>query len=136
MRKISFTIIAFAITAIGLHGCSKSSGSSMPANCTSYIPAAVTAVSFPGTVQVNTEVTFSISFICMNGCGQFGSLDVTSDGTITNVNVIAKYEGCTCTQDTPTRTAEYKFKPLQAGTYFFKFWEGGTSYRTETLTVQ
>lgn len=105
------------------------------APCLSYIQAPVTNVTGPVTGAVNQPITLSVYFGCFNGCGQFNNFEKTSSGNTTTINVIAKYEGCICTQVAPILQTSYNFQASQAGTYELKFLENDT-YLTHTIVVQ
>ncbi|MBS1752883.1 MAG: hypothetical protein R2765_12490 [Ferruginibacter sp.] len=104
--------------------------------CLSYTQAPVTKVEGPNTGNVNQDINLIVSFGCFNGCGQFGKFEQTSDGDTTTINVIAKYEGCICTQDAPIRQTTYKFKATQPGIYFLKFLQTEKAYLTDTIQIQ
>ncbi|SFB95003.1 hypothetical protein SAMN05421780_10272 [Flexibacter flexilis DSM 6793] len=105
-------------------------------DCTSYRNEAVNEVDGPSTGLVNQELNYTVSFSCYNGCGDFGKFEeaVGANNTRT-ISVVAKYQGCMCTQDVPSRRATYKFKAIQAGTYYLKFQQNGTNYLTKTVTI-
>ena len=102
----------------------------------SYAKAPVTKIEGATTASVNQELNLTISFICFNGCGQFGNVEETISGNTTTIVVNAKYAGCICTQDVPTRTTLYKFKKVQVGTYQLKFLQTENTYLTHTIIVQ
>ncbi len=104
--------------------------------CIIYSQAPVSNVEGPSTAEINQYVPFTVYFGCYNGCGQFGFFsEEFSENTLT-ITVNAKYEGCICTQDAPTRQTIYNFKTSKAGTYFLKFFQTGNSYLVDTLIVQ
>ena len=105
-------------------------------NCLSYTKTPVISILGPNIASVNQEVVLTVSFGCFNGCGQVGNFEETIAGNTSTINVNAKYEGCICTQDTPTRTTSYKFKKSQTGIYELKFLQGENSYLTHTINVQ
>lgn len=104
--------------------------------CLSYEQAFVGHVDGNSIGQINQEINFQVSFGCHNGCGQFGHFEEIVSGNTRTIIVNAKYEGCACTQDAPSRTATYKFKTSQAGTYLLKFQQANNTFLTDTLTVQ
>ena len=128
---IIFTCLVFSILV--LSSCNKTQDDN---KCLSYIKAPVIKVEGPNTGLVNQDINLTVSFGCFNGCGQFENFEQTSNGDTTTINVIAKYEGCLCTQDVPIRQATYKFKVTQTGTYYLKFLQTGKTYLTDTIRVQ
>lgn len=104
--------------------------------CISFAIAPVTNIAGANTAAVNQEISLTVSFTCNNGCGQFGNFEETATGNTATIIVNAKYVGCVCTQDLPTRQIIYKFKRSQAGTYDLKFFQEGSTYLTHTITVQ
>ena len=102
----------------------------------SYAKAPVTKIEGATTASVNQEINLTISFTCFNGCGQFGNVEETISGNTTTIIVNAKYTGCICTQDVPTRTTLYKFKKVQVGTYQLKFLQTENTYLTHTIIVK
>ena len=128
---IIFTCLVFSILV--LSSCNKTQDDN---KCLSYIKAPVIKVEGPNTGLVNQDINLTVSFGCFNGCGQFGNFEQTSNGDTTTINVIAKYEGCLCTQDVPIRQATNKFKVTQTGTYYLKFLQTGKTYLTDTIRVQ
>lgn len=105
-------------------------------NCREYRQSSVRSTNTPATGEVNTDIPINVSFSCINGCGQFDSFEQGRQGNALEIKVIAKYEGCTCTMDVPTRQTIYTFKTGIKGTYFLKFWQKENTYITDTLVIQ
>ncbi|MEO5968238.1 MAG: hypothetical protein ABIP68_03240 [Ferruginibacter sp.] len=127
--KIPAIFILFSITVIG---CTKNKNE----HCISYAFAPVTNVTGNNTALVNQELNLNVSFVCINGCGQFGNFEESNSANNTIIKVNAKYEGCVCTQDVPTRSTVYKFKKSEAGIYELKFWQTDTTFYNYTIIVQ
>jgi hypothetical protein len=104
--------------------------------CISFKKGPVSKVEGPVTAMPNQEIVLTVFFTCFNGCGQFGSLNETTNGNTTTIVVNAKYEGCVCTQDVPTRTTPYKFKKTQQGVYTLKFYQSDSAFINHTIVVQ
>lgn len=113
-------------------GCKKIKDDS---NCLSYSKAPVTKVEGPAIASINQEISLTVSFVCYNGCGQFGNLEENIAGNETTIIINAKYEGCICTDNLPIRQILYKFKKSLAGTYHLKFYKGENAYLTHTIIV-
>lgn len=131
--KFFTNLICFACCIILLTGCAKKQEDE---KCISTDKAPVTKIEGAAIASVNQEIILTVSFTCFNGCGQFGNLEETISGNTTTIIVNAKYTGCICTQDVPTRATIYKFKKAQAGTYELKFLQTENNYLTHTIIVQ
>ena len=132
-RKLFNNLICFICSIILLTSCAKKQEDE---KCISTDKAPVTKIEGATTASANQEVNLTISFTCFNGCGQFGNVEETIAGNTTTIIVNAKYTGCICTQDVPTRTTLYKFKKVQVGTYQLKFLQTENTYLTHTIIVQ
>ena len=130
-RKFLTQSILFICFGIFLFGCKKQNDD----NCSIYTKAPVIEVNGANTALVNQEVDLTASFGVSNGCGQFDKFEEIVSGNTTIIALNAKYEGCFCTDDAPVRTAIYKFKKSQKGTYQLKF-SRGDSYVTHVIIVQ
>lgn len=128
---ISWSCLIIAVFI--LWGCNKNKDEQP---CVSFSKARVIKLEGPITASVNQEIPLTVSFSCNNGCGQFGNFEESTFGNTTTIVLNAKYEGCVCTQDIPTRQTLYTFKRTQTGTYILKFWETESSFLTHTITVQ
>lgn len=71
-----------------------------------------------------------------NGCGQFGSFTENKQGKTITLGVIAKYEGCICTEIAPILNEIYTFKTIEQGTYYLKFLQKDNNYLVDTLVIQ
>jgi hypothetical protein len=129
--KISAVCI---ITTLMAFTCKK--GNDENNKCLSYAKAPVTVVSGATTGSINQDINLTVSFTCINGCGQFSGFEQVRTGNTFEISVTAKYEGCICTQDVPTRQQVYTFRASQRGTYLLNFVQGSNSYITHTITVQ
>lgn len=134
MTSVKFIISTFlTFISVCLLSCDKTQDDN---KCLSYTQAPVTKIEGPNTGNVNQDINLIVSFGCFNGCGQFGKFEQTSKDDTTTINVIAKYEGCICTQDAPIRQTTYKFKATKSGTYFLKFLQTEKAYLTYTIQIQ
>lgn len=126
----------FGLTLIWISLCINCNKKTENENCLSYSKAFVTKIEGVNTAKVNEEVLISVYFSCYNGCGQFGNFEELTLAQNTIVQVNAKYEGCFCTQDVPTRLVVYTFKKSQPGTYTLNFSKSNSSYITHSIIVQ
>ena len=134
MTKAGFIFLSgISLSMLVSLNCTKKENNS---KCLSYEIGPVTNVGGPATGFVNQDIFLLISFGCYNGCGQFGYFEQSFNGNTAIINVIAKYQGCICTQDTPIRQTIYKFRAAQPGTYYLKFLKTTGNYLIDTITIQ
>jgi hypothetical protein len=133
-RYLIFTLSSILVFTIQLSSCSKSKEDD--ALCTSFSIGTVTKVEGPKTATVNQTIALNVYFTCFNGCGNFGNYEQTVSGNTSTIKVMAKYQGCICTQDIPARQSLYNFSAAQAGTYYLKFLQANDLYLIDTITVQ
>ena len=132
-NKYLKTLLILITSITLLIGCKKKIEES---KCLTYLKAPVTKVESATAALVNEEVNLTVSFSCYNGCGGFGNLNEVSTGNSTTIFINARYDGCICTQDVPTRQTIYKFKKSLPGTYELKFMQSGETYITHIIKVQ
>lgn len=134
MNRIFFSLLtSIVLLVVLLSGCKKQQGNE---KCLSYTKAPVTGINGPNTATVNQEINLTVAFTCFNGCGQFGNFEDITTGNTSLITVNAKYEGCICTQDVPTRKFTFKFKRSQPGNYDLKFLQTENTYLSHTVVVQ
>lgn len=124
--KLILTLLLFVIFS-----CSKEPENSCIENRIAY----VTSTNSPSTGNVNENINIEVSFGVNNGCGNFGKFIETQNGNIKTIEVEAKYEGCICTMDAPTRKTNYIFKTQNSGNYILKFKSSSTEFITVNLTI-
>lgn len=73
---------------------------------------------------VGETIYIDVSFVVMNGCGEFGKFVESGNGFTRNIEIEAEYEGSICTQNLPVRQTTYEFTPNSPGEYIFKFRSG------------
>lgn len=104
-------------------------------NCVENRIAYATSINSPSTGTVNENISIEVSFGVNNGCGNFGKFIETQNGNTKTIEVEARYEGCVCTMDAPTRKTNYVFKTQNSGNYVLKFKSGPTEFITANLTI-
>jgi hypothetical protein len=104
-------------------------------SCTTYIHAKVDNISIAPNSQIRQNIPIIISYQCINGCGNFGSIEETNQGKIRSIKLIAKYEGCICTQQFITRQYTYNFVASEVGTYTLVFLQPDGTSITKTITI-
>ena len=127
----SFILIFFVITILIFSNCSKR----QEKICLSHTTAKVTNVSGPNNVLVNQETDLTVEYYLDNGCGKFEGLESTSNDYNIKISLIAKYEGCVCTDILLGGQIVYKFKPLKTGVYYLNFLQPDKTYLSDTITV-
>jgi hypothetical protein len=127
MFKICLSLLAVFM----LNTCNKDKGA-----CESFqkVPAAL--IEGPDAGSVNQVIRVTVSFHVFNGCGQFGRFEETTTGNTKKISIIAKYSGCICTDDIPTRKATYKFTAVNPGVYYLQFNSSDSTYLRDTLTIE
>ena len=109
--------ICFAITVL-LIGCGKKNKNP---DCGKFEQVPVLEVDAPASGRINEDIPVVVNFVVFNGCGQFGRFEESVEKNLININLIAKYSGCICTDDIPGRTTTYHFKTSRPGRYILKF---------------
>jgi len=104
-------------------------------NCLSY------SESYVDTVEAieNADAVgflYKVNFYVGNGCGGFGSFEETVDGNTITIKLIAKYEGCICTQAIEPRDVVYGFNPTTPGIYTLRFQNTEDTFITKTITLE
>ena len=92
-------------------------------------------ISGPDSVAVNEEIKFDLSIGVKNGCGSFGQFLTITDSTSVNIETVAAYRGCVCTQAAMEIDTAYTFTPTSAGVYQFNFKTGDAVFETKEVTV-
>ena len=128
--KTKLTLV-LSILLLWIMSCSKEQDS----NCIENKIAYVTLINSPLTGTVNQNITIEVSFGVNNGCGNFGKFIETQNGNTKTIEVEARYEGCVCTQDAPTRKTNYVFKTQNSANYILKFKSSATEFITANLTI-
>jgi hypothetical protein len=98
----------------------------------------VTSVTGPATGNVNTDVTFTVTYPYTNGCDYIGSFEESKNGNVVNIKAYSKpvAKDAVCTQDVGSRTVEYKFRSATAGTFELRFMKLDGSAVSHTITIQ
>lgn len=128
--KPKFTLILSFLLLV-IFSCSKEPEN----NCIENRIAYVSSINYPSTATVNENISIEVSFGVNNGCGNFGKFIETQNGNTKTIEVEARYEGCVCTLDAPTRKSNYVFKTQNSGNYIFKFKSSSTEFITANLTI-
>jgi hypothetical protein len=116
---------------LAIISCSKEHDNTCIENRIAY----VTSINSPSTGSVNENINIEVSFGVNNGCGNFGKFIETQNGNTKTIEVEARYEGCVCTLDAPTRKTNYVFKTQTSGNYILKFKSSSTEFITVNLAI-
>lgn len=123
----------FSFLIVFLFSCS--SNNDTVDNCLEFKPAGIITVE-PNLTTETVENDFEVLFPVTNGCGEFGSFKETTAGNVTTIEVIAKYEGCICTQDIRLLKSVYNFSQTTPGTYTLKFKMTDDTYTSQTVVIE
>lgn len=100
-------------------------------------PALVTEVKGPATGKVNDELSYEVTFVLDNACGEFEKISEVTIGAVKGLQVIAKYPTGVCTQQVPEpKKTIYKFKSAAKGTFEIKFKKSETEFITHKVVIE
>jgi hypothetical protein len=128
MKKLSYIFILICFL---LNACSESQ---TPNECASFVETGIEGVELIPTVDM-IGATFKVDFGISNGCGKFNKFVETTNGNTIIIKVLAKYEGCICTQDASIKSTNYVFTTAITGTYNLKFQKADGTFFTETVVI-
>lgn len=96
----------------------------------------VTEVKGPATGKVNDELSYEVTFVVDNACGEFDKISEVTLGTVKGLQVEAKYPSAVCTQQVPApKKTTYKFKSAAKGTFDIKFRKSETEFITTKVVI-
>lgn len=99
--------------------------------------ALVTEVKGPATGKVNEELSYDVTFIVDNACGEFSKISEVTIGTEKGLKVEAKYPSEICTQQVPDpKKTIYKFKSATKGTFEIKFKKSDKEFITTKVVIE
>ena len=99
--------------------------------------ALVTEVKGPATGKVNEELSYDVTFIVDNACGEFSKISEVTIGTEKGLQVDAKYPSEICTQQVPDpKKTIYKFKSATKGTFEIKFKKSDKEFITTKVVIE
>lgn len=100
--------------------------------------ALVTEIKGPETGKVNEELSYDVTYIIDNACGQFDKISEVTIGTEKGLQVVAKYPAtgaCTMQVPDPQKTV-YKFKSATKGTFEIKFKKSEREFLTKKVVIE
>lgn len=99
--------------------------------------ALATEVKGPATGKVNEELSYDVTFIVDNACGEFSKISEVTIGAEKGLQVEAKYPSGVCTQQVPDpKKTVYKFKSATKGTFDIKFKKSETEFVTAKVVIE
>jgi len=83
-------------------------------------------IQIPEELTVNTEYTISFSYALVDGCHSFYDVEkeVLNNKTLLITTYAQVENTLACTQVHSEQDFTFTFKPVQAQTYYLKFWKG------------
>jgi hypothetical protein len=100
-------------------------------------PASVTEIKGPATGKVNVELSYVITYIVDNACGEFDNITETTIGKEKGYQVEVKYPAEVCTQQMPDpKKTVLKFTPTVKGTFELKFKKSETEFLTQKVVIE
>lgn len=136
MKNFKFkSVFVVLFLSIVLISCSNDDDKSTPEPTTKI--AFVTEVKGPATGKVNEELSYDVTFIVDNACGEFYKITDTTIGTEKGLQVEAKYPSEVCTQQVPDpKKTVYKFKSTAKGTFEIKFKKSDKEFITTKVVIE
>lgn len=97
----------------------------------------VTDVKGPATGKVNEELSYDVTFIVDNACGEFSKFSETTIEDVRGLQVEVKYPSEVCTQQVPDpKKTVYKFKSAVKGTFEIKFKKSDKEFITTKVVIE
>lgn len=127
--KYYLSIFALVLLCIG---CNKKDKNA----CLTFPAAPVLGVEGVSSGNTNQDIPFTVTFAIVNGCGSFSKMEESATGNTIIITVIAKYEGCMCTEIYSEQKRDYIFKRTVPGNYQLKFNKGDNTYFVKDITIQ
>jgi len=129
-------VAAFMLAGLAVTSCQEMNMENSE-NCFSKEFVYPTDIVSPESAKINEQLSINLKVTLKNSCGSFGGFLAKSDSLSQkfNIETIAAYRGCTCTQSASVVDTAYTFTPTVVGTYQFNFKNGDSSYDSKTVIV-
>ncbi|WP_125722927.1 hypothetical protein [Flavobacterium ustbae] len=99
--------------------------------------ALATEIKGPATGKVNDELSYEVTYVVDNACGEFDKISEVTIGAVKGLQVVAKYPAEVCTQQVPEpKKTVYKFKSAAKGTFEIKFKKSETEFLTQKVVIE
>lgn len=96
----------------------------------------VTEIKGPATGKVNVELSYDVTFVVDNACGEFDKISDVTINSVKGLQVVAKYPSGVCTQQVPDpKKTVYKFKSAVKGTFEIKFKKSETEFLIQKVII-
>lgn len=96
----------------------------------------VTEIKGPATGKVNDELSYDVTFLANNACGEFDKISETKIGEVSGLQVEVKYPSDVCTTQVPDpKKTVYKFKATAKGTFEIKFKKSETEFLIQKVVI-
>lgn len=97
----------------------------------------VTQITGPETGQVNEELSFDVTFLADNTCGQFDRISEVMINKVKGLQIEVRYPSEVCTQQVPSpKKTIYKFQSSVKGTFEIKFRKSETEFLTQKVVIE
>ncbi|KIA98431.1 hypothetical protein [Flavobacterium sp. KMS] len=99
--------------------------------------ALATEVKGPTTGKLNEELSYDVTYIVDNTCGEFSKISDVTIGKDKGLQVEVKYPTGVCTTQVPDpKKTIYKFKSATAGTFEIKFKKSETEFVIQKVVIE
>jgi len=85
---------------------------------------------------VNQNISISLAFTALDGCGQFGYIAETNSGNVKTLKIFTRYLGCACTEALVPLYSNYNFTPTSAGEQMIKIEQPDGTFLSYSITIQ
>ncbi|CAM3527672.1 hypothetical protein [Flavobacterium chungbukense] len=129
-------VLVVLFLSIAFVSCSNDDDEKVPASTSKA--ALATEIKGPATGKVNDELSYDVTYVVDNACGEFDKISEVTIGAVKGLQVVAKYpaEGV-CTQQVPEpKKTVYKFKSTTKGTFEIKFKKSETEFLTQKVVIE
>lgn len=97
----------------------------------------VTEIKGAATGKVNEELSYDVTYVLDNACGEFVKISDATIGTEKGLQVEVKYPTGVCTQEVPSpKKTVYKFKSAVKGTFEIKFKKSEKEFLTQKVVIE
>jgi hypothetical protein len=133
----SVLVVLFLSTA--LISCSNDNDDDVPPPTPEFVikGALATEVKGPATGKVNEELSYDVTYIVDNTCGEFSKISDVTIGKDKGLQVEVKYPSGVCTTQVPDpKKTVYKFKATAKGTFEIKFKKSETEFVMQKVVIE
>ncbi|MEG0848879.1 hypothetical protein ACHRVK_10260 [Flavobacterium plurextorum] len=96
-----------------------------------------TEIKGPETGKVNEELSYDVTYLIDNACGEFVKISETTIGEVKGLQIDVKYPTGVCTLQVPEpKKTVYKFKSTAKGTFEIKFKKSETEFLTQKVVIE